>query len=582
MPRGIARILVHNPLEVLLKTLLLRPVRLALLLSICGLATAAAASAATVSYDGTTMTYNAAAGEVNNVNVDQSGAAVTINDSTSPVTADATAVTNGCSQDDPNTVTCPTVAAITINLGDMNDSLDSTTSVTAPENVDGGAGNDRCLSGGAGNDVIHGGAGDDCIYGDTGNGTSVSGNDQIFGDDGSDDLRGQSGNDLVSGGAGDDFVTGGPGADQVNGDAGDDYLEGGPGLGTPADNGDVISGGSGIDTYDYFHNSSDNTTPVNLTLDGQANDGLAGEGDNILSDVEDIQASVSNPTTITGTAAANSISGGNGNDVIDPSDGNDFVFAGGGDDTVNTNDGYVDRVSCGDGADTVNADEFDIVSDDCETVHRTTRGSLATEDHPPTISWVTPAENAVMSTTAPNALTVNAADDRGISQVIFLSGERILCTVTAAPYTCAYKPIDADVGKDTLTAMVIDTSQQSATALRTVSVPRFRPVKVSSKTTPTRDRKSPFKFKTTGSITLPPGVTAAVACKGDVGVVFKAGSKTISSRTAHLSTTCKFSRSVTFKIPRRLHPKTLKVEVRFRGNAVLSARSAKSRRVKVR
>jgi Ca2+-binding RTX toxin-like protein len=565
-----------------LKILLLRPLRLTLLICLCGLATAAAASAATVSYDGTTMTYNAAAGEVNNANVDQSGTAVTINDSNSPVTADAAAITASCTQDDANTVTCPTVTAITINLGDMNDSLSSSTSVTAPETVDGGDGNDCNLNGGAGNDVIHGGPGDDCIYGDTGNGTSVSGNDQLFGDDGNDQLRGQSGNDILHGGAGDDFLTGGPGTDQLFGEAGDDYLEGGPGLGTPGDNGDLISGGSGIDTYEYFHNSSDNTTPVTLTLDDQPNDGLTGEGDNVMSDVEDIQSYVNNPSTITGTAADNSLTGGDGNDVIDAGDGNDFVFAGYGDDTVNANDGFADRISCGPGADTVNADEFDIVSDNCETVNRTTRGSLATEDKPPTISWTAPAENAVMSTTAPNTLSVNAADDKGISKVIFLSGERILCTVTAAPYTCAYNPIDADVGKDTLTAVVIDTSQQSASALRTVSVPRFRPAKVSSKTTPTRDRKAPFTFKTTGTITLPAGVTAALGCKGAVGVIFKAGAKTISSRTAHLSKTCKFSRKVTFRIPRRLHPKTLKVEVRFRGNAVLSARSAKSRHVKVK
>jgi hypothetical protein len=154
--------------------------------------------------------------------------------------------------------------------------------------------------------------------------------------------------------------------------------------------------------------------------------------------------------------------------------------------------------------------------------------------------------------------------------------------VTAAPYTCAYKPTDADVGRDTLTAVVIDTSQQSASALRTVTVPRFRPTKVSSKTTPTRDRHKPFKFRTTGTVSLPVGVSQALGCKGAVGVIFKAGAKTISSRTAHLSKTCRFSRSVTFTIPRRLHPKTLKVEVRFRANAVLRARSAKSRHVKVK
>jgi Ca2+-binding RTX toxin-like protein len=569
-----------------LKALLDRPVRLATLLCVFGLATASAASAATISFNAGTMTFNAAPGEVNHVSVDQGGTSVAIGD-VNATTADTGATGAGCTQDNADTVTCPNVTAIVINLGDMDDLLASSGNVTISETVDAGDGNDCSLGslgihGGLGNDVIHGGPGDDCVYGDPA-GTTVTGggNDQVFGDAGDDFVAGGRGNDLTSGGDGADFVTGGPGTDTVNGDAGDDRLEGGPGLGTPADSGDVISGGAGIDTFEYFHNSSDNTSLVTLSIDDQANDGLPGENDDILSDVEDIQADGSNPTTLIGSAATNVVNGGSGNDTIQPAAGNDFVFANDGDDTIDAVDGYADRVDCGSGNDVASVDEFDQVSGNCETVHRTTLGALATEDNPPTIAWVTPAENAVMSTTAPNTLSVNASDDKGISKVVFLDGERILCTVTAAPYTCAYKPIGADVGKDTLTAMVIDTRQQSATALRTVTVPRFTPSKVNSKTTPSRDSTAPFTFKTSGTVVLPSGVTPGLGCHGVVTVVFKAGGKTVSARNANLSRTCRFSRKVTFRLSSRLHPKSLKVEVKFRGNAVLSAKSAKRRHVKV-
>jgi Ca2+-binding RTX toxin-like protein len=569
-----------------LKTLLRRPLRLALLFSVLGLATASAASAATVTFDGTTMTFTADPGEINHVSVTQSGSDVTITDT------NATTAPAGCTQNGADSVICPSVTAIAINLGDMNDSLASNGTVTVPETVDGGDGNDCDLHGGLGDDVIHGGPGNDCVYGDPpGGSVTAGGNDHLYGDAGDDFVGGGRGDDFTSGGDGSDYVTGGPGTDIVNGDAGEDTVNDGPGAPSAAaltsdptlqDSGDVVSGGSGIDTYQYFlDNNNDTTSVVTLTLDGVANDGLPGENDNISTDVEDIQANVSNPTTITGSAVTNSISGSNGNDTITPAAGNDFVFANNGDDTIDAVDGYADRVDCGDGTDVANVDEFDQVADNCETVNRTTLGSFATEDKPPTIAWLTPAENAVMSTTAPNTLSVNASDDRGISKVVFLAGERVLCTVTAAPYTCAYTPIDADVGKDTLTAMVIDTSQQSATALRTVTVPRFAPSKVTSKTTPSRDRTAPFTFRTRGTVVLPTGVTTALGCHGVVTVIFKAGGKTVSARNANLSRTCTFSRKVTFSIPRRLHPKTLKVEVRFRGNAVLSAKSAPSRRVKV-
>jgi Ca2+-binding RTX toxin-like protein len=576
-----------------LQTLLRRPLRLLPLLFLVGLATAGAASAATVSASGTTVTFNAVPGETNDVFVSQGGGTFTISDSNNDVTADTSATDAGCTQDATDTVSCPdTTTLITANLGDGDDDLGSSSSVTIPEAINGGDGNDSCLDGGTGADVIHGDAGNDCIFGDPGGPSTPGSGDQLFGDAGDDSIMAGRGDDVANGGDGDDYVNGGPGADAVNGDAGADVLQGGPGFNTQTgfiDNGDVISGGPGSDQFWYRQDRiNDQTTDLSISLDDVANDGLAGENDNVRSDVESISypnnstaaSTATNPGTWTGSADQNVIQATAGNNTINPGDGNDFVYAGGGDDTINANDGFADRIDCGSGTDTANVDEFDVV-DGCETVNRTTRGSLATEDHPPTVAFTAPASGAKMSTTTPNVLSVTATDDKGISKVVFLAGERVICTITAAPYNCAYSPTDADVGHAIITAVAFDTSQQTASALRTVSVPRFKPAKVSSKTTPGRDTKAPFTFKTTGSVTLPPGVTAALGCNGVASVIFKAGGKTISSRNANVSKTCKFSRKVTFRIPRRLHPKTLKVEVKFRGNAVLTARSASSKHVKV-
>jgi len=499
---------------------------------------------------------------------------------------------------------------------------------------------DDYVQGATGDDTIDGGAGDDYLAGecDGGCGSGSPGNDTINGGDGSDNVHGEQGNDTVSGGAGDDgsvaggpgtdtvlggdgndnYVAGGPGDDNVDGGAGDDYVVGDCGgylrCGNGDDGNDTVSGGagddysdadlgtdttdlgSGIDTITYPNWYEDCRTgcidvsnPVNVTFDGVANDGGPGENDNVLN-AEDVtvydNCCSGNPpvgaAAITGDAGVNSLSGSSANDVISGGDGNDFLFGNGGDDTLNANDGFADRVSCGTGNDTANVDEFDQVGDDCEVVNRTTRGGLATEDAPPTVAWVSPATNAKMSTSKANSLQVNATDDHGISQVIFMNGERVLCTDTTAPYSCDYKPIGDDVGKDTLSAIAVDTRQQTASALRSVKVGRFTPRKLSAKSTPKKDSTAPFTFRTKGTLSLPSGVTKAVGCKGKVAVQFKAGGKTISTRRASVKSNCAYSSKVTFSLPRRLHPSKLSVVVRFAGNAVLNAKRAKRYSVKTR
>jgi hypothetical protein len=420
------------------------------------------------------------------------------------------------------------------------------------------------------------------------------GEDTLSGGDGDDFLRGSAGSDIVDGGSGDDGLLGDCGgyAECGDGTDGNDVMTGGTGNDSLEPDGgtDSVNGGTGVDEVLYTDRVRDCTgpcvfvgRPVSVTLDGTANDGGAGENDSVL-EIEDVDvySRCCDPTapaggaSIVGDAGVNSLSGGDGNDTIDAGAGNDFLYGHGGDDTINANDGFADRVACGPGNDTANVDEFDILGDDCETVNRTTRGKLATEDAAPTVAWTTPASQAKMSTSKANTLTVTATDDKAVTQVVFLAGERVLCVVTTAPYTCSYRPTDGDVGRTTLAAVAYDASQQTASAARVVNVGRFTPGKISAKTSPAKDSSGPFTFTTTGKLTLPTGVTKAAGCKGSVTVTFKAGSKTISARQASLTKSCSYRSRVTFSLPSRLHPKTLKVTVRYRGNAALTAKSAKA------
>ena len=158
--------------------------------------------------------------------------------------------------------------------------------------------------------------------GEKGEGDTVDNVEQVLGGSGDDHITGAATADTLNGNAGNDILDGAAGADTLNGGPGDDTLIGGPGA-------DVLNGGRGSDTADY----SDRTKPLTIALDGDANDGEAGEQDNVGDDVEVIKGG--------------------------------FV-----DDTIQVRDGRTETVSCGAGADTVVADSFDVISSDCENVDR--------------------------------------------------------------------------------------------------------------------------------------------------------------------------------------------------------------------
>jgi len=172
-------------------------------------------------------------------------------------------------------------------------------------------------------------------------------------------LQGEAGNDTLTGGAGNDLLIGGDGLDVMDGQGG----------------ADIFAGQNGTDRVDYISR----TGPIDASLDGQADDGAAGEHDNILDDVETIRGGSGNDSLV-GNGNRNFLIGGPGNDVIFGQGGaGDDVNGGPGDDRLFAADGLSDEVNCGDGNDQAQVDLQDTFRlGVCEFVSRAPVGEFPT------------------------------------------------------------------------------------------------------------------------------------------------------------------------------------------------------------
>ncbi|MBE2320445.1 hypothetical protein DVA67_031065 [Solirubrobacter sp. CPCC 204708] len=313
---------------------------------------------------------------------------------------------HGCTRDERGgTTICEDPAQqVRVSLGAGNDEFqvtESFTVITFGEGamvVDLGDGNDTFLTRDTNATVVaHGGAGNDTFEG----GVNT---DRFFG------------------GPGDDTLHGGQrGTDELHGEAGNDTLTGD----WPSEHGifaDVLDGGDGTDVLkDYVYSGEPSLAPpIAISLDGQANDGRSGEGDNVVA-VERITSSsagsftgdagdneftapqvgaagtlsglAGNDTLIAGDAHGDRVDGGAGDDLLEGGFGDDTLVGGPGRDTVNgdrktrcneyacdlfnagndtidVRDGEIDSVNCGTGSDRVTADAADVVAADCEAVDR--------------------------------------------------------------------------------------------------------------------------------------------------------------------------------------------------------------------
>jgi len=202
----------------------------------------------------------------------------------------------------------------------------------------------------------------------------------------------QKGPFVVSAGAGDDnvrivgkanaIVDGGPGADVLRADAVSE-LNGGEGP-------DAVGGDRAIASY------ASHGAGVTVTLDGVANDGVPGEGDNVATrSVIGTEAA----DALTGNDEANDLRGRGGDDVLVGSGGDDTlrgegganrVLAGAGDDRVEASP--ADAVKCGRDTDVATGLAVPGAWGDCETVFESleepylTAGGVALRARRPTVT----------------------------------------------------------------------------------------------------------------------------------------------------------------------------------------------------
>ena len=290
------------------------------------------AAGATVTKSGSDVRFQAPAAETNDVTVAKVGANYVLTDPGAPLTAGT-----GCAVVTANSVSCPEIGvqSMTVFLHDGNDKAlvaDSVTGISIQ------------LDGSIGNDTLVGGLNtDDTLVGDS----TLAGTDVLTGRGGNDRFFSGPGNDTMDGGDGNDSFSGDEGNDTVIGGAGDDTYT----VQTGPDGTDSIALGSGNDRMDWRNR----TAPLNLSADGVANDGQAGENDNIGDDVEDINGGQGADVIVGSTSAIlTNLDGDNGNDRITGGPGNDNLRGSNGDDVITGGDGN-DSISGGNGLDAIDA-----------------------------------------------------------------------------------------------------------------------------------------------------------------------------------------------------------------------------------
>jgi Ca2+-binding RTX toxin-like protein len=266
------------------------------------------------------------------------------------------------------------------------------------------------------NDGGTGGAEGDNVRTDVENLQGTSSDDTLTGSTTDNRIIGEGGSDNIAGIGGDDDIYGdffftnlSGGNDTLNGGNGDDRFYGGAGA-------DDMTGGNDFDVADYTVGNSD---PRTITIDDVANDGAAGENDNVHTGIEGVVGG-NGPDTITGNSSPNTLQGGGGTDTLHGAGGNDLLIGdqcctffadvfdgGGGEDTVNYRDhGFASGVTVDiDGA----ADDGGSGGGEGDNVQSTVEDLIGT-DNPDTLTG-SAANNTIAGRSGTDTLIGGAGSD---------------------------------------------------------------------------------------------------------------------------------------------------------------------------
>jgi Bacterial Ig domain len=146
----------------------------------------------------------------------------------------------------------------------------------------------------------------------------------------------------------------------------------------------------------------------------------------------------------------------------------------------------------------------------------------------PTVKLVAPGQIGAAGATVSATATADTAAGASVAKVEFFLGNELLCTDAAAPYTCKVVPTGAQVGKQSLRAVVTDSAKQTASTHKTVTIAKFAPAGMTMKAKAGKAKMGKLARTLSGSLKLPARVTAAQACtSGSVAVRVERGGKTV-------------------------------------------------------
>ena len=94
--------------------------------------------------------------------------------------------------------------------------------------------------------------------------------------------------------------------------------------------------------------------------------------------------------------------------------------------------------------------------------------------------------------------------------------------------------------------------------------------RLSTKTTPSRDRHRPYAFSTSGTLAGASFIPASSRCTGTVKLGYFLGRRRIGTAVASVGPDCKFTASNSFRRVRATTPATIKIKIHFNGNGYLA------------
>ena len=110
----------------------------------------------------------------------------------------------------------------------------------------------------------------------------------------------------------------------------------------------------------------------------------------------------------------------------------------------------------------------------------------------------------------------------------------------------------------------------TSTSLTFKTAPKRKPLGFGAKVTPRAAARAPFSFKVSGRLTLPPGLSPAIGCKGTVTVQALVGKRTAGRVRAKLGSGCGYAARVTLSAGRLAAHGSARLVVSFGGSTVLA------------